>query len=81
MSVDQDFDDTVRICEFYSDPREAFGVDLENRVVMMGGREISLVRWDGNLVGYLVIESDGVPHLEVDLDSYFQSELKWEVRE
>lgn len=27
MSGESDFEDTVRICEFYADPCEAFGVD------------------------------------------------------
>lgn len=80
MSVESDFDDTFRICEFYADPCETFEVDLENCVVMMGAREISPVRRDGRLAGYLVIEPDGFSHLVDDLDSYFQSALDWEDR-
>lgn len=78
MSVESDFEDTVKICEFYADPCETFEVDLENCIVFMGGREISLVRREGRLAGYLVIEPDGVSHLEDDLDSYFQNTLDWE---
>jgi hypothetical protein len=78
MSVESDFEDTVRICEFYADPCEAFEVDLENCIVMMGDREINPVRGDGRLAGYLVIEPDGFFHLEDDLDSYFQRVLDWE---
>lgn len=77
MSAESDFKDTVRICEFYADPCEVFEVDLENCIVFMGAREISVVRRDGKLVGYLVIEPDGFSHLEDDLDSYFQSVLDW----
>lgn len=80
MSAESDFKDTVRICEFYADPCETFEVDLENCIVFMGGREVSTVRKDGRLVGYLVIESDGFSHLEDDLDFYFQHALDWEDR-
>mgnify|MGYP000851469036 FL=1 len=78
MSVDSDFEDTVKICEFYADPCETFEVDPENFRVLLGAREISIVRRDGRLSGYLVIEPDGFSHLEDDLDSYFQSVLDWE---
>lgn len=77
MSVESDFEDTVKICEFYADPCESFEVDLENCIVLMGAREISIVRRDGRLVGYLVIEPDGLSHLESDLDSYFQHAFDW----
>lgn len=78
MSVVSDFEDTVKICEFYADPCEGFEVDEENCIVLMGGREITLVSRDGKLYGYLVIEPDGVFHMEADLDSYFQNVLDWE---
>ena len=77
MSVEQDFEDIVKICEFYADPCETFEVDLENHLVLMGGREISPVVENGQLVTHLVIECDGVSHWEDDLDSYFQSVLDW----
>lgn len=77
MSVEGDFEDTVRICESYADPCETFEVDEGNCIVFIGSREISLVRRDGQLAGYLVIEPDGVSHVEDDLDSYFQSALDW----
>lgn len=78
MSAESDFEDTVRICEFYADPCETFEVDLENLIVFMGAREITLVRRNGRLTGYLVIDPDGFSHIEDDLDSYFQSEFDWE---
>ena len=77
MSVESDFEDTVRICEFYADPCETFEVDLENCIVFMGAREINPVRVDGHLDHYLVIEPDGFSHLVGDLDSYFQGEFDW----
>lgn len=80
MSVDSDFEDTVKICEFYADPCEVFEVDEENCTVFMGAREISPVRREGQLVDYLVIDPDGFSHFEGDLDSYFQSMFEWEDR-
>lgn len=78
MSVESDFENTVKICEFYADPCEVFEVDLENCIVLMGAREISPVRRGGRLVGYLVVEPEGFSHLEDDLDSYFQAMYDWE---
>lgn len=80
MSVEADFEDAVKICEFYADPCETFEVDLENLIVFMGAREVSLVTWNGRLVGYLVVEPDGFSRIEDDLDSYFQSTLDREER-
>lgn len=80
MSADSIFDDTVKICEFYADPCETFEVDSENLIVFMGDREISLVKGDGRQEAYLVIEPDGLSHLEDDLDSYFQRIFEWEWR-
>lgn len=80
MSVESDFEDIVRICEFYADPCETFEVDLENYVVFMGAREISPVVENGQLITHLVIDPGGISHWEDDLDSYFQSVLDWEDR-
>lgn len=80
MSVESEFEDIVKICEFYADPCEVFEVDLENCVVFMGGREISPVMENGQLVSHLVIDPDGTSHWEDDLDSYFQGILDWEAR-
>jgi hypothetical protein len=77
MSVESDFEDVVRICEFYADPSETFEVDLENCIVLMGARKISPIRENGRLVSYLVIEPDGFSHWVDDLDSYFQSAFNW----
>lgn len=80
MSVESDFEDTIRICEFYADPCEVFEVDSDNHFIFMGGREINLLSEDGKLDGWLVIEPDGFSHFVGDLDSYFQSVYDWEVR-
>lgn len=80
MFVDSDFEDIVKICEFYADPSEVFEVDLENYIVLMDGREISPVVENGQLITHLVIDPDGVSHWEDDLDSYFQGVLDWDER-
>ena len=36
MSVGSDFDDTVKICEFYADSADDVEVDLENYHITMG---------------------------------------------
>lgn len=77
MSAESDFEDVVKICEFYSDPCEVFEVDLENCIVFMGAREISCVRRDGVLDSYLVFEPDGTSIMVDDLDDYFQSVFDW----
>lgn len=80
MSAESDFEDTVKICEFYADQCGAFEVDLENHIVFIGDREVSPVRVGGRLDCYLVVEPDGVTHWVDDLDSYFQAALGWEDR-
>jgi hypothetical protein len=80
MSAESDFENTVKICEFYADPCEDFEVDLENCIVFMGAREITPVRENGRLVDYLVIDPDGVSYRVDDLDEYFQRVLGWEDR-
>ena len=77
MSAESDFEDIVKICEFHADPCETFEVDLENRILFMGGREISPLRENGQLVTHLVIEPDGVSHWVDDLDEYFHSVFDW----
>lgn len=80
MSVGSDFEDAVRICEFYCEPGWPFYVDLENLHVMMGDYGVDPVWETGHLVGYLVEDPDGVTQIVDDLDSYFQSVLEWGVR-
>lgn len=81
MSAETDFENTIRICEFYADPGEVFEVDLENWLIFMGAREIDLVRDNGKLEGWLVIEPDGFSHLVDDLHSYFQDVYDWKDRD
>lgn len=72
------FEDTIRICEFYSSSVDGVEVDLENYHIRMEGYDIDPVTRDGHLVRYLVEDPDGVALFVDDLDSYFQSVLGWE---
>ena len=80
MSVETDFEDVVRICEFYADPCDVFEVDLVNYHITMGDYGVDLVEENGHLVSYLVEGADGVSLFVDDLDDYFQSVLDWEDR-
>lgn len=69
------FDDTIRICEFYSTVPDEVVVDLENYHIRLGEYDIDPVVGDGRAVSYLVQEPDGTAIFVDDLDSYFQSVL------
>lgn len=77
MSVDSDFEDIVKICEFYCGVDCPLHVDWENLHVAVGDYGVDPVREDGRLVGYLVEDPDGVTQIVDDLDSFFQEEFKW----
>lgn len=80
MSVSSDFEDTVKICEFYSGDGLPVEVDYENFHVSLGDYEVDPVIEHGNLVTYLVEGPDRVSLFVNDLDDYFQSVLPdwWE---
>lgn len=78
MSFSSEFDDTIRICEFYADSDDEVEVDLENYHIRMGEYDIDPVMGGGHLSYYLVVEPDGTALFVDDLDSYFQSVLSWE---
>lgn len=80
MCVESDFENTIKICEFYADPCETFEVDSENHFIFMGSRGINLVRENGRLDGWLIIEPDGFSQLVDDLHTYFQSVFGWKDR-
>lgn len=80
MCVSSDFDDTVKICEFYSGDGFPVKVDYENYLVYLGDYIVDPVMENGHLVTYLVDDPGHNTHLVVDLDSYFQSVLPdWRV--
>lgn len=75
MSVVSDFDDTVKICEFYSGDGLPIEVDYDNRAIFLGDYVIESLVKNGHITDYFVTDPDFVPHLVTDLDSYLQSVL------
>lgn len=82
MSDCSEFDDLVKICEFYSGEGLPIEVDEENYYVNLGGYVIDPVMEDGHLFMYLVEEPDGTTLFVPDLDDYFQTQFadEWEDR-
>lgn len=81
MSLSSDFDDLVKICEFYSGDDLPLEVDEENYYITLGDYIVDPVMNDGHLVTYLVEDPDGVTLFVSDLDAYFQERLPgWEDR-
>lgn len=81
MSVGSDFDDMVKICEFYADSDDDVKVDLENYHITMGEYGVDPVIGEGgdHVAYYLIEEPDGTTLFADDLDSFFQSVLhEWE---
>lgn len=75
MCVSSDFDDTVKICEFYSGDGLPISVDYENFIVNLGDYVVDPVIEYGHLITYIVEDPEHNTHLVVDLDSYFQRVL------
>lgn len=75
MSVESDFDDMVKTCEFYSGDDFPIEVDYDNRVVFLGGYVIEPLVKNGHITDYFVTVPVFKPHLVTDLDAYFQSVL------
>lgn len=79
MSISSDFDDMVKICEFYSGDDLPIEVDYENYYITLGDYVVDPVMEHGHLVTYLVEDPDGVTLFVSDLDVYFQERLPgWE---
>lgn len=75
MSLSSGFDDTVKICEFYSGYGLPIKVDYENFYVFLGDYVVYPVMENGHLITYIVEDPGHNTHLVGDLDSYFQSVL------
>lgn len=75
MSVGSDFDDTVKICQFYSGDGLPLEVDYENFYLFLGEYTVDPVMENGHLITYIVEDPELNTHLVGDLDSYFQSVL------
>ena len=80
MCVGSDFDDTVKICEFYSGDDLPIKVDYENYFVFLGDYIVDPVMENGHLVTYIVEDPGHNAHLVGNLDYYFQTALPdWSV--
>lgn len=77
MSVSSEFEDTVKICEFYAEHYEGFEVDYENNLITMDGYTVDPIVEHGSLTEYLVRSPDGKSHLVWDLDTFFQRVFGW----
>ena len=75
MCISSDFDDTVRICDFYSGDDLPLEVDYENFYVFLGDYVVDPVMEGGHLITYIVEDPGHSTHLVGDLDSYFQAVL------
>lgn len=75
MSVASDFDDMVKICEFYSGDGLPIEVDDDNRAIFLGDYVIEPLVKGGRITDYFVTDPSFNPHLVSDLDAYFQSVL------
>lgn len=81
MSISSDFDDTVKICEFYSGDDLPIKADYDNYSINLGGYVVDLVMADDHLARYLVVDPDHKALFVSDLDAYFQERLpEWEDR-
>lgn len=80
MSFSTDFDDTAKICAFYSGEGFPLVVDEENRYITVGDYIVVPVLEDGHLTAYIVVDPEHITHLVSDLDSFFQGVLPdWSV--
>lgn len=75
MSISSVFDDTVKICEFYSGDGLPIVVDYEKYSINLGGYVVDLVMEDDHLARYLVVDPEFKALFVSDLDDYFQERL------
>lgn len=78
MSDDVVFDDTVKICQFYSGDDLPIEVDYDGHLIYLGGYIVDPLTEDGELVTYIVKSHAGYTQMTFDLDEYFQRVLRWE---
>ena len=80
MGDDVVFEDTVKICQFYSGIDLPIVVDYEGHCIHLGEYTIDPLTEDGELVTYIVSPPIGYTQITKDLDEYFQRVFKWEER-
>lgn len=73
MSDEAVFDDTIRICEFYSDEDLQVWVDYENHCIRLGGYLVDPVTEDGELVTFMVSPPSGPPLFMMNLDEFLEN--------
>lgn len=78
MSDDVVFDDTVKICEFYSGDDLPLWVDYDGHCIHLGGYTVDPLTEDGELINYIVTPPSGYTQITLDLDEYFQRVFQWE---
>lgn len=78
MGDDVVFDDTVKICEFYSGDDLPIEVDYDAHCIYLGEYTVDPLTEDGELVTYIVKPPTGYTQMTLDLDEYFQRVLRWE---
>ena len=71
MSDDAVFDDTVKICEFYSVDGLPIEVDYDGHCIHLGGYTVDPLTEDGELVTYIVKPPTGYTQITLNLDEYF----------
>ena len=73
--MDTVFDDTVKICEFYSSEEYPIHVDWGGGYIYLGDDDftVSPIVEEDNTVIYFVEEPSGDLRLVADLDDYFRS--------
>lgn len=77
MSFSSEFEDTIKLCEFYASSFDGVEVDKENFHIRMEGYGIDPVVGDCHIAYYLVVDPDGRALFVDDLDSYFQEVIDW----
>lgn len=78
MSDDVVFDDTVKICEFYSGDDLPIEVDYDGHCIYLGKYIVDPLTEDGESVTYIVTSPAGYTQITLDLDEYFQRVFRWE---
>lgn len=77
MATDIEFEDAVKICEFYSSDEYPLHVDREARCIELGDDEyvVDPICEEGDHMHYIIKDPSGVHKLVCDIDDYFQSRL------
>lgn len=77
MATDLEFEDAVKICEFYSSYEYPIHVDWDARYIELGDDEyvVNPICEEGDHMYYIIKDPSGTRKLVCDIDDYFQSML------